>query len=878
MLVVALCLAVVSPTPAPTVLTSYAPTTLSPSVFYPPIENITTRIGRVVDELRRHREGYTGLVNSCSFYRACGNNIGFGMPYLLFAPDPVFQNISVSRDVVVFKQPPDRPLSAAMERDVCTTESVMYPQWRTTLDRFEDAILWQYDGFDTGVSGWFPGINWGTVDACPGGYKVDQRPWYFAGRSGQFDMTFVVDRTMGLDQVARARQFVNKMLGSLSFRHYANVIAYDNLPRAAFQLMHAVGLDDLISGHPNGLSGLRVAADALIVPSGISTRPDLRSALRMAISIRDASLASGSSSRCGHYIVLLSGGTSSNRLRELHEMEFNGTQVLGFVLHNRTDGTAPPHMSVAATTCSSGGFVCTNTSDLFDMETRVFDFLAASIVDGRVAVRAAEVYNDYFTGITITTITTPVPGGMLAIDIRAGNLTTGEPTTQDSVNLINNEILSLQTCEPREYIKANVLAAQDGEDVCEELDNLLGEPESESSLEKNRDAYITVSVVAGFLITLVIAILASQNESFGPTAAGVQCCSLIALALMLGLLFDRDRLWTTMVQYDHYKRADGVTDHREINPFRCCETHSCRCEEYYGGSCPTLQASMTETSSPGFLPYGNDSACQSGYHCCREECWQCNCWTTCSRRSARSFSEYNTSNDAIQDSLAQTNETIPGPLAQLGSSSARTCRTHCSTCCRCARSVSNQRCDVRCGTCHRVTIYLFYDDSRGDRHSWTEQKVCSLTRVPGEEVPCINDFSNNFFPIGRTQTIYYNPSNFDDVVYEIDYNDTDMAFCILGGIFLLGCWTFGLFAIFGPHGPMNACVSECCSDCFSCCTGMVVSMGSTCRRRTRKASISNAEPTESYRRVHYNGGGGYRQTAIEPPKARPPPGADNFYI
>lgn len=736
-------------------------------------ENATTRLDRVGAELLRHRDAYlaSASIDSCLFNRACPDNTGFGERFTAFAPDAAYGNVSITRSAMVVKQPASEPVDTP---GVCTMQAAMLPRWIYTVDTYPSDVLWLYGALSSGITVWYPGMDWSLVDTCPGTYSGNERPWYFAGRSGQFDVTFMVDRTMNTTEVNLAKTFVKDMIGSLSFRHYANIVVYDSSAESAFAEMQQADLDRVLSGESRGVSALLDAADRMIIPNSAKrgANTDLKGAIAEAMRIYTSSVADVATSGCGHYIVLLTRGAVSNALRDLREYNYGTTRVLAFLMGSG----ARPTKAISTVTCASEGFLSLNASNALDMQRRVFAYLAAGIVDGRVAIRAAEMYQDYFTNLSITTVTVPIgQNNMLAIDVRMGNLSTGNVTSQDGINAINAELLSKQECEPREYYKEDALVAQDGVDYCA---SSTIESEDESDLEKDRDTMIACSVIFGYGFIFAMMLVSAARDRECALISFV--VSLFTLAIVLGLVFDPDGLWDTIIKQDHYVERQQVTDHQEIVAYRCCEVHNCQCRDYSGPSCGSLLGTMTRNATI----YGNEELCNNGYHCCRENCWDCNCYTYCSRRERRYRS----------------------------SSRTRTCHTYCSTCCECVHWVNNRQCEVLCGTCHRVTIYLHFEDGSGNRHERTEQKTCSMTRSANGNQGCIDSFSADYMPRGRTTTIYVSKSNPDDTAYSTDHDKDDYNAVIVFGVFTLVLWIVGMVDAcrpweqdtYNPHAPERA--------------------------------------------------------------------------
>jgi hypothetical protein len=153
----------------------------------------------------------------------------------------------------------------------------------------------------------------------------------------------------------------------------------------------------------------------------------------------------------------------------------------------------------------------------------------------------------------------------------------------------------------------------------------------------------------------------------------------------------------------------------QATPFRCCDVVNCECTEYNGPSCEGNRAALVA------------GLCDGGYRCCRTECWSCNCRTvryhckksTCSRRS-------------------------------------------CSTCCRCASSVSRHQCQTVCGTCFAPVASVTY--------SYKGVQLLSAFRAYcGRDNTACKDSFISQYPLGGNITGYVNPEQPLDIRRDVAY-------------------------------------------------------------------------------------------------------------
>lgn len=697
---------------------------------------VQDRVKVIGDELKAQVNDYQvdtpAPPDQCIFDRACQNNQGFGVYNGDFSMDGRFPNAPVDPQSMIFKHPPtDQTIPS---KDICRIQSRMFGPWQETLAGND--VLWQYAGLDNGLTGWYPAMDWEKVgagsvggDACPGDYRVEERPWFKAGRSGQFDMAFMVDLTGSPEDVATMLEFVDTMIQTFSFRHYANVVVYNSAPIMASDKMKQINLDDLITGEGRGMHDMRAAAKRLIKKSG-NRAPNLASALRATLDMLASSKATDDSSHCDQFIVMLSSGTFDGLSRELRDTFYGDVRVMSMVTDS--DDSSPATLGPKTIACASRGFTLVNPT-VPKMIDSVYQFLSAGI-QGDVSIRASEVYSDHFTGLPVTSVVNPIEKGMLAIDIKLDNLNASTATV-DGIDQINSELLSTQECESRNTPYSETLSIQGGEDFCEDIaDN--DSRSGKNPLDDNRPAIISVTVIFIYIIYAILLYWTFQMTERGYLAAMVIVSMVLLWPLFFGLLYDRSALWDDMVQFKYWKPSTITTESRDVTPFRCCDIVNCQCQNVNAPTCGSLRNSLVE------------GVCNNGYHCCREECYTCNCHTSCNKHS---------------------------------------CSTYCSTCCYCAKSVSRRRCESVCGTCQRVTFELSFRDVQGNLRRTTAGTICRRQQNPPSDpdnIPCVSKFSSTYLPIGKELHIYYNPESPTEITHRIAYDKTQLGFFITSAILL----------------------------------------------------------------------------------------------
>lgn len=720
--------------------------------------NITDRISGLEQQLRNHYDVYMAAApdvdSECAFYRACPHTVAFGTYLASYHNDTQFNGTNVNRDAVLFKHPPGADV-AIPTTDVCRVQSRMLAAWSATLDLHD--VLWQYVGLQNGLVAWFPAPDWLAVgDGCPGAYHVERRPWFFAGRSGQFDIVFLVDTTGSADDVASMRSFVVSMLGTLSFRHYANVIVFNSAPMPAFAHLQQVDLDGIITNTARGLVGLQDAARRLIVKDG-DRPPDLVQALQAALDMLGVSKAAGESSGCDQVIVLLSSGGMSGLTRDVSRLVYGQVRVMSMVVDSAN--AAPASLGPKLAACASDGFTLVNPAGSFNMTLVIYQFLESGLSDAHISIRAAEVYHDFFTGLAITTITLPVLGGMLAIDVKLDGL---DVATAAGVDQLNAQLLAAQQCESRDIPSTAAVAVQDGVDICAAIEGGSGMM-GQNALDKHRNVIIGVTVAGVYLITIGILYVFVYVEGDKPARSPLVAClilltvaCLVLWPLFFGLLYTPNAMWDDMVRLRYWERATVTTQSQAIHPFRCCDIVNCECANVDAPSCVGLRNNLVA------------GVCDHGYHCCQEVCYSCHCYTT---YTGGMYSSYT---------------------------------TRCSTCCNCVQAVTHRRCQTACGTCHRVTMDLTYVDVHGHLQRTAAAKICPRTDgiiADPAALPCVRDYSSQYMPIGRTREIYYNPENPSEFADELSYKTVHLVFFIIACVSLciVYLYTIGLFVTMCMH-------------------------------------------------------------------------------
>lgn len=136
---------------------------------------------------------------------------------------------------------------------------------------------------------------------------------------------------------------------------------------------------------------------------------------------------------------------------------------------------------------------------------------------------------------------------------------------------------------------------------------------------------------------------------------------------------------------------------------------------------------------------------------------------------------------------------------QTSCSTCQSCTQHCtsSSCttncypyqcnCRCSSSAQNRACTVTCQTCYNPSVTYTYFDQQGQTQTFVQTQAC------GADINCANSFVNAS-PLNSSRTCYYDPQNFQSVVFSKSYTAGPIVAVVFpslyfGALIILGlCW------------------------------------------------------------------------------------------
>jgi hypothetical protein len=679
-------------------------------------------------------ESYYSLLNiydssdgNCSFYRACENEDGFGVyPHdLLLTPDPTFNNQTTNRNHTLFKKSVTDSYDTQFD-DICAINQLT-DVWRENIETDLNALVWQYVGFPDGTFASYPYSNWSANNGCPGEYKPELRPWFIAASSSPKNIIILIDTsTSGDDYESRIyfeKEVAKKFIGSLSHKDFATVIQYSS---------YTVPYDNSLMTRMNieNVGYIQDYIDSIELSTSVST--DIPNALDKGLEILSNSRAEEYSSDCVDTVVLLTGGGSSIQNEDIDTVleRYEDTvdpMVFSFIY---SPGNRNPAKSVPTKlACDTGGFVKIYSENEPDLDASLEEYskFMESGVSGR-NVRWSEVYEDAMGLGHMVTGSMPIYvedelRSVVSMDLLISNVSNNGNISEIE---IEQYLLDSNVCEdfnpPEELIEDDSTCTFNNTDIREDDPEyvklgwlialsmaLLGcafialpimyvflwmkgahqESKYRDTIKKNQMKIGTDNNALGYLQCVVT------------TLGGVSVVPWLWYLICFWLL-----MWNRIEMYNNWRAAPMTVELKEYNPYRCCDIVNCECSNYYGSSCSSLKASLTEGD------------CSNGYYCCYRVYYRCGRYSTCSY---------------------------------------------------CGSSVSNRKCEVKCGTCYSPTVSVSFsvDD--------TLVNSAFSDSCGRDDKSCADNYLNSYPEIGGTIKGYYDPTEPDSVSESIDYTDESLG-------------------------------------------------------------------------------------------------------
>jgi len=664
---------------------------------------------------------------NCTFYRACENENGFGVyPYdLQLTPDPTFNNQSTNRDHILFKKSVTESYEIQFD-DICAVNELT-DIWRDNIETDLNALVWQYLGFSDGTFASYPYSNWSANNGCPGEYKPELRPWFIAGSSSPKNVIILIDTSMsGDDYESRLyyeKEVAKKFIGSLSHKDFATVVQYSS---------YTVPYDNSLMTRMNieNVGYIQDYIDSIELSTSVST--DIPNALDKGLDILSNSRTEGYSSNCVDTVVLLTGGGSSIQNEDVDtvlERYEDTVDPMVFSFIYSPGNKDPAKLIPSKLACDTGGFVKIYIEDKPDLYASLEDYtkFMESGVSGR-NVRWSEVYEDAMGLGHMVTGSMPIYvedelKSVVSLDLLISNVSNNGNLSEIE---IEQYLLDSNICEdfnlPQNLIEDDASCSFNDTDIRED------DPEYVKlgwlvalSMTLLACAFIALPIMYVFLLMKS----ADQNSKYretiemhqikiGKDNGAIDYLKCVVTTLggvsfipwLWYLLCFWLLMWKRIEMYNNWHSAPMTIELKEYNPYRCCDIVNCECSNYYGSSCSSLKASLVEGD------------CSNGYYCCYRVYYKCGKYSTCSY---------------------------------------------------CGSSVSNRKCEVKCGTCYSptVTVSFTVDD--------TLVNSAFSDSCERDDLSCADDFLDSYPDIGGTIKGYYDPTEPDSVSESVNYTDESLG-------------------------------------------------------------------------------------------------------
>lgn len=627
-------------------------------------------------------------------------------------------------------------------------ESNIYQRINQDNTNRTGGVVWQYYGSDSGTTIFYPRFEWTKpcANSALTDYDPRNRPWYVSAISAQKNVILLIDLSDVLPDPAnkrlnRMKQSANLLLSSLSYRDFVGIITYTDYSKQYMPLMMRCTLSE-IDRHIKYIESLAIINNS---------KANIGSGLMSAYTLLTNSIKNDITSKCTNvFIVLSSGANNVNAERSVNIIKkYPDPVVTIFSNIYRLNPEQGGMLDLAEASCHTNGnlLIIDTDQDASYTILKFNQYMATATYN--TFIRWSEPYDDAITGIRTVTGSLPIyvnkqdkPIGVVAIDITL-DLLRGILASVDSASVdtdlteqnILNYLIKEQSC-PSLQITPSFLKQIQSPDTCKHLDQGT---KQQTGYVKNKDWMIAGSIIiALFAIAFpCLLVFPCNNTRNEPGKNDDKCCCGVWLSLTMFIL----ALWALcvlwihlfpqIIKYENWIKTKCTVERIDQNPSRCCEIKNCAdCQEFSGPSCGSLVSSQIE------------GACGIGYHCCYEYCQTCNCYTTCS---------------STKDSTS--------------------CSTNCMTCCYCGASVSNNKCNVVCGTCWDPVVTSRFKDQNNETMYGYTNIHCGLN-----DIGCLNRFVDSNSPIGKSESCYFNPENKNEIVMSIAYSPGDLAAFLIPSI------------------------------------------------------------------------------------------------
>lgn len=673
---------------------------------------------------------------SCTYFSACNDTLtGSIYPVTNYTVDPRFNNSLVNTNNVLVKTPLGTTNNPDVLNNICVAQNQM-AVWKKNLDANFTGLTWQYYGSSTDVFVGYPTFNWGT---CPTDnakdYKPTRRPWYVSGATGQKNLLILIDNS-NPDTGAKSRldiikQSVILLLNTLAYRDFVQVVTFANYidTFGGFTMIKATSDNiELLVKHTKNIT---------INTNG---KTNIGVALVETFKFFTESINSGYTSLCTNTMVIYSTGTNYNSIVSPSAIvnDFIGANnkitIFSNVFPNTTTTMLPSLNVLGIISCATKGITTVITDQTTsDNSVDVYNNYISSGVETNI-VRWSEPYEDAFgMGKMITgckAIYDNTDGikkvtGMTCADIVLSEFYNIDNTTTETD--LTNHLIQNQQCSAFN-LGDNVIARMRKELTCNKFGIDSGVSKTEAERLYPLEVFGAIVIALIFMLSPILLFKKYRQagwewecgakdgfckdllKTFSIIAFGV--LMIVSLCYMFSNLFDQ------IVKHENWKAATLVAEKIEENPYRCCDLINCQCTESHSNTCSNLLQGLLE------------GECNNGYYCCSKRCYSCNC--------------------------VYVSNKYGGTM-------------RCSTCCDCASSVNNRKCETACGTCNKPIITYSYKDIDGQLVR--SQLIASCSR---NDKNCVSSFFGKYLPVGSEHPIYYNVHNPNEITESIDYNMYDL--------------------------------------------------------------------------------------------------------
>eukprot|EP00698_Gefionella_okellyi_P018662 TRINITY_DN5626_c0_g1_i1.p1 TRINITY_DN5626_c0_g1~~TRINITY_DN5626_c0_g1_i1.p1 ORF type:complete len:973 (+),score=213.97 TRINITY_DN5626_c0_g1_i1:149-2920(+) len=752
------------------------------------LRTLATAVQNVVDTDRAN----------CLFYRGCPGNVGFG----------VYDNSGLSTQgsaynfgntAVNLTRMVGQPFAndSGNANYSCWAQA-MLPAAISNLNTNKNYTVYQYVTWKNGQLNSYPAENWNTSYACPSNsFDPRTRPWYVTAVTPPMNIIIVLStRDCASGCFAKNKAAALAVLTRCGFWNFVGVVAYDEVVIGQIPLDRAT--TSYLQAATSFVNSLNVSA---ATTSGVGV------AMKAANTMLSATTTGGDP-----VVIWISDGTNDDaNINPVTAIQLNGINPHVFpVLIGYSANTTLALPRQFACFTNSVFITLTGTMTVSQAIDNVFAAIASGINSN--VIRPSEPYIDEASGLNTVSLglvlyqnneeDLAIPVGAVTIDVTTAFLTNYGAISQD--NLVAY-LLSTQVYTAISIPAAVIAKVTDDDNVCTPLVSSINYTSPQWLMLFG--LWVAVSVLGMIIVALLAALL--------PCCTRTSCCNsysrekakacfrrLVLLHLVVTLPFVVLALgvgwgfvWPQYVVNQTFKQATMRVVAQTDNPFRCCDTVNCLCQE--AGAYPTCSSLLASlTAGP----------CNIGYYCCARYCYSCNCRTTCSRRLlGEEEAEDNVSylSDYLYDFNAQEadakarygvdqlhrmpgedsspeqnsflEEVVGAPkLAERRVSSSRSCRTTCSTCCYCTSSVNYRRCDVVCGTCYNPAVtFTYYNELTAKQVNVSRSTTCSR-----DNYACVTAYYATWPAIGNTFTGFYNPLNPNDVTLDVSINQVAFGFVV----------------------------------------------------------------------------------------------------